>query len=251
MNNSPFHLSGKTILVTGASSGIGKQIAISISKMGGTVVLTARNLERLEETFSQLEGNDHQIKVADLLIESQLTSLVEQLPKLDGVVHCAGFVKTIPIKYLNEIKINETFDINYKVQVLLMASISRKKLLNKKSSIVFMSSISSYHPHKGGTLYSGSKAALESFSKVIALEFFTQGIRSNCIRAAMVKTPMYEYAEHEASKETMDEHVSKYPLGVGEPSDIANATIYLLSDASKWMTGSTMVLDGGFLLGGL
>ena len=119
------------------------------------------------------------------------------------------------------------------------------------ASIVFISSISAAHPHKGGALYSGSKAAIESFSKVVALEFYPLSIRSNCIAPAMVKTPMYDYAEKGASKETLDEHVKKYPLGVGTVEDVGNAAIFLLSDASKWITGTTITLDGGFLLGGI
>lgn len=246
-----FHLHNKTILVTGASSGIGEQVAITVSEMGGKVIITGRNKDRLQKTFSKLKGEGHVFIVADLQIEDELNSLVNNLPVIDGVVNCAGIVKPYPIKFLNEIKISETFDVNYNIQVLLMAGITRQKKINKQASIVFMSSISANHPHKGGALYSGSKAAIESFSKVLALEFYPLGIRSNCISAAMVKTPMYEYAEKDASKETMDAHVAKYPLGVGEPNDIAYTVVFLLSDASRWITGTSILLDGGFLLGGL
>lgn len=247
----PFHLHNKTILVTGASSGIGQQIAKSICEMGGNVVITGRNNERLQETFSNLNGNNNVFFVADLLNQNELIALVSQLPLLDGIVHCAGLVKPFPIKFLSEEKIQETFLTNYNIQVLLMAQITRQKKLNKNASIVFLSSISASHPHKGGTLYAGSKAAIEAFSKVVALEFYPQGIRSNCIAPAMVKTPMYEYAEKGASKETLDEHVSRYPLGVGMPIDVGNTAVFLLSDASKWITGITITLDGGFLLGGI
>lgn len=164
-------------------------------------------------------------------------------------MHCAGIVKPYPIKFITEEKISETFDVNYNIQLLLMAQIGRKKKLAKHASVVFSSSISSSHPHKGGALYSGSKAALESFSKVIVLEFSALKVRSNCIASAMVKTPMYDYAQQQGTKEQMDEHVNKYPLGVGLPEDVANTAIFLLSDASRWMTGQTITLDGGFLLG--
>lgn len=247
----PFHLHNKTILVTGASSGIGQQVAISVSEMGANVVITGRNEERLMDTYKKLKGGNHQHIIADITNENDLQQMIKAMPVLDGIVHCAGIVKPFPIKFLNKEKIKETFTINYEAQVELMAQVTRNKKLNKQASIVFISSISAAHPHKGGTLYAGSKAALESFSKVIALEFYTMGIRSNCISAAMVKTPMYDYSEKNASKETMDEHTNKYPLGVGEPTDVANATIYLLSDASKWVTGTIITLDGGFLLGGM
>jgi NAD(P)-dependent dehydrogenase (short-subunit alcohol dehydrogenase family) len=247
----PFHLTNKTILVTGASSGIGRQVAISICNMGGNVIITGRDEQKLNETFNALPSGENKKLVADLLDTDDLSKLVNELPMLDGVVNCAGIVKSIPVKFLTKEKINETFSVNYEIQVMLMAQITRQKKLNNNSSIVFISSISGNHPHIGGALYAGSKAALEAYSKVIALEYFKQGIRSNCVIPAMVKTPMYDYAEKNASKETMDEHVNKYPLGIGMPEDVANACIFLLSSASRWMTGSSILLDGGFLLGGL
>ncbi|OFY84373.1 MAG: hypothetical protein A3F72_01000 [Bacteroidetes bacterium RIFCSPLOWO2_12_FULL_35_15] len=247
----PFHLHNKTILVTGASSGIGRQIALSICEMGGNVVITARDKKRLEETFKNLKGKNNSSITADLLNQNDLSALVNHIPMLDGIVHCAGIVKPFPVKFLSEEKIQETFQTNYNIQVILMAQITRQKKINKNASIVFLSSISATHPHKGGALYSASKAAIESLSKVIALEFYPQGIRSNCLSPAMVKTPMYDYAEKGASKETLDEHVNKYPLGIGSPADVANAAVFLLSDASKWITGITITLDGGFLLGGI
>ena len=210
----PFHLHNKTILVTGASSGIGQQIAKSICEMGGNVIISGRNNERLQSTFSELKGTNNKKLVADLLNKNELNEIINQLPALDGIVHCAGLVQPFPIKFLSEEKINVTFLTNYNIQVLLMAAIARQKKINKNASIVFISSISAAHPHKGGALYSGSKAAIESFSKVVALEFYPLSIRSNCIAPAMVKTPMYDYAEKGASKETLDEHVKKYPLGV-------------------------------------
>lgn len=249
--NTPFHLTDKTFLVTGSSSGIGRQIAISITEMGGKVIITGRDENRLEETFQSLQGEGHKKIIADLNSDDQRKDLVTALPVLNGVVHCAGFVSPYPIKFINDKKMKETFQVNYESPVLLMAGITKSQKLNKGASIVFLSSIAASHPHKGGTLYAGSKAALESFSKVLALEFYDMQIRSNCIAPAMVKTPLYEYSEQNASKETMDAHVSKYPLGVGETKDVANAAIFLLSDASRWITGTTLTLDGGFLLGGI
>lgn len=243
-----FHLNNKTILITGASSGIGQQTAINISQMGGIVILTGRNLENLNKTLSLLKGENHQIISADLLVEAERNQLIEKLPMLDGIVHSAGTVNPFPIKFIDQIKINETLNINYEIHVLLMAGIMRKKKLNAKASIVFLSSISGQHPHKGGALYASSKAAIEAFSKVVALELYPQGIRSNCISPAMVKTPMYEIAEKGMSKESMDEHVKQYPLGIGYPEDIANSIVFLLSDASRWITGINITLDGGFLL---
>ena len=244
----PFHLNNKTVLVTGASSGIGKQVAISISNMGGSVILTGRDAKRLEETLSLLSGETHKIIDADLANSEQRTHLVTAIPKLDGVVNCAGVVNPFPIKYISQSKIDETLNINYEIPLLLMAEISKRNKLNKKASVVFLSSISGQHPHKGGVLYASSKAAIEALSKVFALENYHLGIRSNCISPAMVKTPMYHEAAEDMSKESMDAHVAQYPLGVGEPTDVANAAVFLLSDASKWITGINIVMDGGFLL---
>ena len=244
----PFHLTNKTILITGASSGIGQEAAVSISKMGGSLVLTGRDKKRLAHTLSLLEGKGHQIIAADLLIETERKQLIDQLPNLDGIVHSAGIVTPFPIKFIDQEKINQTLNINYEIPVLLMAGIIRNKKINACGSVVFLSSISAQHPHLGGALYAGSKAALEAFSKVVALELFPQKIRSNCISPGMVKTPLYDNAEKEISKESMDKHVSLYPLGIGQTKDIANTIIFLLSDASRWITGINIILDGGYLL---
>ena len=245
----PFHIHDRVILITGASSGIGRAIAIAVAKMGGKVVATGRSEERLQETLNLLEGDGHSAIAADLLSGEGRSSLVDQLPQLNGIVHCAGVVNPYPIKFLNQKKIDETLNINYESPVLLMGEITKKRKLEKKASVVFLSSISGQHPHKGGAMYAGAKAALESFSKVMALEFYPQGIRSNCISPGMVKTAMYEEAEEGMSKESMDEHVAQYPLGVGYPEDVANTALFLLSDASRWITGINITLDGGFLLG--
>ncbi len=246
----PFSLSNKTILVTGASSGIGKQVALSLTNMGANVVITGRNEERLNEVYQTLEQGTNLQVSADLTNETDRTNLVSQLPQLDGVVNSAGVVNPYPIKYITQAKIDETLNINYEVPLLLMAAITKSKKLNKKASVVFMSSISGQHPHKGGSLYSGSKAAIESLSKVFALEHYHLGIRSNCISPAMVKTEMYDDAEQDMTKQAMDDHVSQYPLGVGTPTDVANTIVFLLSDASKWITGINIRLDGGYLLEG-
>lgn len=243
-----FHLHNKTILITGASSGIGQEAAVSISKMGGSVIMTGRDKKKLEHTLSLLEGKGHQIISADLLNDTERNQLIEALPSLDGIVHSAGIVTPYPIKFIDQNKINETLNINYEIPVLLMAGIIRKKKINEKGSVIFLSSISAQYPHLGGTLYAGSKAALEAFSKVVALELFPMKIRSNCISPGMVQTPLYENAEKEIGKESMDKHVSLYPLGVGYPQDVANTIIFLLSDASRWITGINIILDGGYLL---
>ena len=250
MNNTPFHLTGKTVFITGASSGIGRQIAISGSEMGAKIVMTGRDKHRLEETYSLLKGEGHVILTADLVDSEQIVSLVQELPQLDGVVMNAGIVNAYPLKFLTSEKIEETFSINFNAIVLLIAGIMRKRKLNKGGSVVFVSSISSNFPPKGSAMYSSSKAAIEAFSKVLALEHSQQKIRSNCLAPGMVKTALYNDVEQRVTKESMDAHIASYPLGVGHPEDVANAAVFLLSDASKWITGTTITLEGGCLLNG-
>ncbi|MBL1233598.1 MAG: SDR family oxidoreductase [Flavobacteriales bacterium] len=250
MNNTVFHLHNKTILITGASSGIGREIAITLAKMGGQLVITGRNENRLKETFSILEGDGHKMLVADLTDENQIETISSEIPKLDGVVLNAGVSDPFPIKYITSKKIEQTFSTNFNATVLLIASLLRKKTIKNEASIVFISSISANFPSKGGAMYGSSKAAIENFSKVLALELSHQRIRSNCIAPGMVKTKIYDDVEKVISKEAMDKHIEQYPLGVGFPEDVANSVVFLLSNASRWITGTSIVIDGGYTLKG-
>lgn len=249
MTNTPFHITNKVILVTGATSGIGSQVVKSILQMGGKVVVSARNIEKLEAIKSELGEDIIQSIPCDLTKEEEIEFLANEIKAIDGVVHCAGLVTPYPIRYLSFEKLNETMHLNFYSSVVLIGFLDRKKKLQKGASIVFISSISSQFPHKGGSAYGASKAALETFSKVVALEYANKGIRSNCISPGMVNTPLYEKASEDASHEIMQAHIDKYPLGIGQPEDVANAAIYLLSDASRWVTGTNIILDGGVLLG--
>ncbi len=245
----PFLLSGKRILVTGASSGIGRQSAILFSELGARVILSARRESELDVTLKRLHGHDHSLLVADLTDDSDIDSLVENIENIDGVVHSAGIVRPFPVKFIGGKQIDQMFGINYHGPVILMSKLFKKKKVNDNASVVFMSSISSRFPHKGGALYSGTKAAINSFSKTIALEYASKRIRSNVIEAAMVRTPLFDEAEKAVSKEMMDKHGEHYPLGFGEPEDVANTAAFLLSDASRWITGTEIVMDGGLTAG--
>lgn len=247
--STPFHLHGKQILITGASSGIGRQVAISVSKMGGSCILTGRNETELQQTLSMLEGNGHRFFAADLTEEKSRTGFITQVPAIDGLAHCAGNVKAFPVKFLDQKHIDEMMKLNFEAPVLLVAGMLRAKKFNRSASLVFLSSISSQFPPKGGSMYGSSKAALESFVKTLAQEVVGQGIRANSISPGMVRTPLYDRAEEAVSKAEMDKHMEGYPLGAGDPEDVANAVIYLLSPASRWVTGINIILDGGFLSG--
>lgn len=239
-----FDLSDKTILVTGASSGIGRQVAVDASKCGATVVLCARNENELKASQSLCLGDDHSILATDLTKENAIDQLTDEIQEIDGIVHCAGIVKPLPIKFVSDDAVNEVFDINTKGAMLLTSRLLKRNKVKANASLVFISSISSQFPYVGGAIYTASKAAIEAYSRGVALEYGLKGIRSNCLLPAMVKTPMYDQFDDES----MREHEKKYLLGVGEPEDVSNAALFLLSPLSKWITGISIPMDGGLTL---
>lgn len=246
---SNYNFDNKTILVLGASSGIGLQTAIMLSELGANIVLSGRNEEKLQLVIKQLAKGSHISISADLTNEEHIASMIEKMPNLDGVVMSAGIIKAFPIKFIGEKQALEVLQTNYIGPITLIGKLFRSKKIKDQASLVFMSSISSQFPHKGGALYAGSKAAINAYSKTIALEYANKKIRSNVISAAMVKTPLFDEAEKAITKELMDKHETYYPLGFGEPEDIANAIIFLLGNTSKWITGTEIVMDGGLTAG--
>ena len=240
----PFSLEGKTILVTGASSGIGRGIAVTCSKMGANIVLGGRNEVRLNETLSEMEGDGHVLAVADLTKKEELESMVDTLPKLDGIVHCAGIGQRILCKQLQESDVDNVMDMNFKAPVLLQTEILKKKKINKGASIVFIASIAAESPSVGNSIYSASKGAIISYANCLVVELAPRKIRVNCISPAMVWTDLI--LKDGISEEELKEDEQKYPLKrYGNPDDIANLAVYMLSDASSWMTGSNVRITGG------
>lgn len=243
-------LKHKTILVTGASSGIGRATAILCDKAGASVILTGRNKEELEKTKSLLQ-NEAQIIIADLSQEEEVKKLIQKISTIDGFVHCAGIIKPTPIKFLRSKHIYEIFNVNFYSAVLMCSYLLSERKLNNNSSVVFISSISAEYPYTGGALYASSKAAIESFCKSFALETVSKKIRANVISPGLVKTKLLEDAEKAFFSEELEKIKAQYPLGIGNPEDIANAILFLLSDVSKWITGTTLIMDGGLLLNNL
>ena len=242
----PYSLEGKTILVTGASSGLGASIAVECSRLGAKLCITGRNKERLDETFVKLEGEGHLQIVADLVKKEDVVLLAQSLPSLNGLALCAGITKTLPVKFINDDAIDDVFKTNTLSSMSLIQKLLKQKKIAKQGSIVFLSSISTAYADKGNSIYAASKGALNSFSKVLALEGAMSGIRSNCIQPGFVPSRMLDAGV--VTDEQLQEEMKKYPLGFGEPTDIAYGVIYLLSDAAKWVTGSVITIDGGVTL---
>lgn len=240
----PFSLEGKTILVTGASSGIGRGIAITCSKMGAKVIISGRNELKLNETISLMEGKNHSMMVGDLTCKDLLSSLVSELPKLDGVVHCAGVGQRIPCRLLQEDDVDKVMNVNFKAPVLLQSELLQQKKINKSASIVFIASIASWSASFGNSVYSASKGAIISYANCLSIELAPRMIRVNCISPAMVWTDLI--LADGINEEKLREDEQKYPLKrYGRPDDIANLAVYMLSDASGWMTGSNINITGG------
>lgn len=243
----PFSLEGKNILVTGASSGIGRGICIDTSKMGATVHLMARNEQRLAETLSQMEGEGHQMHQVDLCDKDALTELVDSLPPLDGVVLCAGIIKTMPVKNISEDALEEIFNTNIMADIRMVSRMLKKKKLNKGASVIFISSVSTFNVKVGNSLYSATKGAVNSFAKAMALEVSKQNMRVNCIQPGFVPSSILSSGAIEEDA-FLKFYAERHPLGFGTPTDIANTCIYLLSDAAHWVTGSIFTIDGGYTL---
>ncbi len=240
----PFSLSGKTLLVTGASSGIGRAVSVRCAQMGATVFLTGRNHQRLAETHAMLPGGLHNFISADLTQPGDIENLVRELPALDGVVHCAGVGSRTLCKFMTHDDLRYAMQANYEGPALLQTALLQKKKINKQASVVFVASRAAQAPSIGNAAYSASKGALISYARCLALELAPRKVRVNCICPAMVWTDLI--LQEGISREQLQEAEQKYPLKrYGTPDDIAYLAVYLLSDVSHWMTGSCVDITGG------
>ena len=245
-NYNPFSLEGKTILVTGASSGIGRATAIECSKMGARIVITGRNEERLAQTFSQLEGEGHLQIVADLSKQEDIDNLVAQTPALHGLVNNAGQNSLVTVNYIEQADLDTIYQTNVFAPILLTKGLLKKRKILKGSSIVFTSSISASLSTPANGIYASSKAAIDSFMRTCAVELGGRGIRSNAVLPGTIETTLGIGALPE---EMIAKDKELYALHrYGKPEEVAHAIIYLLSDASAWVTGTSLVVDGGRLL---
>lgn len=243
-----FSLTDKTILITGASSGIGKAVALQCAAAGANCIITARNKARLIDTLNSLDGEKHQMFIADLSDNDHIEKLLCSVTKLDGIVCCAGIVETKVLKFTDENDLERLFQINAFSSIRLVRALIQNKKLEKEASIVFVSSISGVKcGYIGGSLYGATKGALEGFTKATALELAPRKIRVNTINPGMVESNLLNNSE--ISEEQLEADKMKYPMKrYGKPEEIGYAAVYLLSDATKWMTGSSLLIDGGYTL---
>jgi NAD(P)-dependent dehydrogenase (short-subunit alcohol dehydrogenase family) len=244
-------LQAKTILITGASSGIGKQAAVFFSKQGAKVAITGRNQERLNETLSLLTGNGHIAITANLdsqnTIELLVKQVTEKLGPLDSILHCAGIQKTLPLKVLKEAHFDDVFNANVKSAQFLAKSFIKKSRFNSNgASLIFLSSVAAICGEPAISTYAASKAALQGLSKSLALELARLNIRVNCIAPGCVKTEMFDELSKQLTDEQYSAIVNKHPLGLGDTIDIAGTAAFLISDLAKWITGTTLYVDGGY-----
>lgn len=248
----PMDLSGKSIVVTGASSGIGKGIAILLSKSGANVIMVARNSDRLQEMYSELEPGSHSYYVQDLSDLSAIEGLIDNICrdglKLNGLVHSAGISLTMPLQYLKSSDSMKIMSVNFFSFVELVKQFSKRKNNDNGGSVVAISSISSRVGARGLTAYSASKGALESAVRSMALDLAPKNIRINSVSPGMIETQMYDGLREIVNNKDFEAELKKRQvLGVGKPEDVANAAAFLLSDASRFITGTTMIVDGGYL----
>jgi NAD(P)-dependent dehydrogenase (short-subunit alcohol dehydrogenase family) len=247
----PFSLHGKTIVVTGASSGIGRQCAIACSRMGAKVILIGRNSARLAGTNELLvAGAGHLVLSVDLnqfaIVAEKIDSEKKNIGTIAGVVHCAGISTTLPVRMINENHLHDFFQTNVNGAINLTQLLVKPGFMPDGGSVVFMTSVMGLVGEAGKTLYSLTKGALLAGSKSMAIELAPKKIRVNCISPGVVITPMSGSAVYSQDEASLERIKSYHPLGLGDVVDVANACVFLLSDASRWITGSNLIVDGGY-----
>ncbi|PWN65371.1 SDR family NAD(P)-dependent oxidoreductase [Chryseobacterium viscerum] len=246
-----FSLKNKIILITGASSGIGRSCSVECSRSGADLILVGRNHEELMKTVSMLDPETKVETITEDITQSEnlegiIADKVSILGKISGFIHCAGIEKTLPLKKHNTQLYQDIFAVNVIAGLEIAKILSLKKYKDETSSFVFISSVAGMVGEAGKAAYSASKGAVISGARSLAMELSRSNIRVNSISPAMVNTPILEKMFEDIGEEASSEIIKKHPLGIGDPKDVANACIFLLSDASRWVTGTNLVVDGGY-----
>lgn len=245
---SPFSVAGRRVLITGASGGLGRATAVSLATNGATVVACGRDRSRLEATVADCPGEGHVIALGDLTTDEAMDATADIAGKVDGIVHCAGISIPTPLRLAKREFVEAVFRTNYVAPMMLTQRMLAKGRVAKGGSILFVSSINAFRGVAGTGIYAGSKGALVATTRCVALETAKHGIRVNCIAPDLVETSLLETSGTlQDTGEWLEMQRKLHPLGLGKPDDVANAAIFFLSDASRWITGTSLLMDGGII----
>jgi NAD(P)-dependent dehydrogenase (short-subunit alcohol dehydrogenase family) len=246
----PLDLTGRRFLITGASAGIGRATAILLSQLGARLVLVARSVDRLEQVLANLSGGDHRLIPFDLSQTSEIAAwfkqIVADIGPLNGIVHCAGTQLTRPLRFSTGKDMQSVMSLNVEVALLLAKAYRQKGAYVSGGSIVFLSSVMGLVGQPSRAVYAASKGAIIGLTKSLAIELAQDGLRVNCVAPGLVQTGMADELQKMLTTEQFNAVQSMHPLGLGQPTDVANAIAFLLADTARWITGTTLVVDGGY-----
>lgn len=250
MTFNPLDLTGRTILVTGASSGIGRATAVTLSRLGAKLILVSRSPDVLRETETLLEGHGHSIAPCDLREADAIPKWMKQLAAdngpISGVVHSAGMHITMPLRFMTTEQLDHLMRINFTAAMQLTKGLRQRNVGTEKTSVVFIASVMGLVGQPGVSAYVASKGALVAVTRSLALELAAEGIRVNCVAPGQVESSMAATQQEQLTAEQQSAIEAMHPLGIGKPEDVANSVAFLLSDAARWITGTTLVVDGGY-----